>query len=290
MNNHWSNEEKLIIKNLYNDGESHKDILSYFPNRSSSSLRKQVYKLKLNYRSQRTYSLDENFWSSMSPEVAYAAGFSAADACVYYKNKGFYYNLTLSNKDVIILEYFKKIFNSSHPIKIKDSKSYGKYFKHCSLNIYGGKKWEKDLKNYWNIVPNKTSILSPPENLSEYLKYCYLIGYIDGDGCIFYQDKYKRMRFSFTSCSRFVLDWIHELTKNQFNYALRGQCREVKISKRGHYIYDIAGLSAIKLYEYLKDFPIFKLDRKWKNPDVENFIEWYKINKKSNYDLNIPFN
>jgi hypothetical protein len=290
MNIAWTAEEKTTIKNLYDQGKSHNHILSYFPNRTLSGLRLQIYKLKLNYRSQRTYSLDENFWSNISPEVAYIAGFSAADASVNYKRNQFSYSLTLAYKDICILEYFKKMFGSNHPIKIKDVKLNDKSFKQCHLYIAGGKQWGKDLEKYWNIVPNKTNILSPPENLSEYLKYCYLIGYIDGDGCICYQDKYKRMKFGFVSCSKHILNWIHELTKNKFNYGLRKQKRRVKTNKNGNYIYNIAGLSAIKLYEYLKDFPIFKLDRKWKNPDVENFIEWYKINKKSNYDLNVPFN
>src|SRR5690606_13503507 len=100
---------------------------------------------------------------------------------------------------------FKKITKSTHNIY-----SCGK--NQIRYNIYSDI-WFDDLYKFWNILPNKTLYLNPPNITDLNLCLSYIIGLIDGDGsiciCNFTQThngkKYTYPKIKFMLCGTFSL-------------------------------------------------------------------------------------
>ena len=77
-------------------------------------------------------------------------GFLLADG---YTTKNGDTGITISVKDISLLEAFKKGLSSEHPIKIKEYKG----FKYASF-IFSNKRIHSNLIRY-GVVPNKTEIV-----------------------------------------------------------------------------------------------------------------------------------
>lgn len=131
----------------------------------------------VNSRKVRTYNINDNFFTVVDQCNSYWAGFIAADGNISkdYKLLSF----GLAAKDKIILENFIKDTNSENVIREYKSNS-----KDCVALQITSEQFCKDLFINFNITPNKSLTLSPPENLTNELKDAFIIGYIDGDGSI----------------------------------------------------------------------------------------------------------
>ncbi len=118
------------------------------------------------------------FFREPNLENAYWAGFIAADGNLCLKEQKYkMLQIVLHNKDVEILEQFKeqtKSTNNIHFLKTKE---------HARLGIRATE-WFDDLGKYWNITPNKTHTLQPPNLTNLEHQLAYIIGLIDGDGSI----------------------------------------------------------------------------------------------------------
>lgn len=138
----------------------------------------------------RKYSLNENYFAKIgSPECAYWVGFLSADG--YISGRG-ELTLELQERDRGHVEKFKKAIGSSAPIRTIKCGEF-KQFTHHRIYVRS-KKMVADL-NIYNIVPNKSLIFVPkniPENLFKY----WIVGYMDGDGCILLSK--GRIKISFT--------------------------------------------------------------------------------------------
>jgi hypothetical protein len=70
-----------------------------------------------------------------------------------------------------------------------------------------------DLKNNFNITPQKSLTLQPP-NLDYKHALCFIIGIIDGDGSIFLQKQKKDKNNSIVLSiinTRFILEWVKDI-------------------------------------------------------------------------------
>jgi hypothetical protein len=284
----WGSGDLKLLTQLCEQGLKYAD-MEKFLGRSEGSIQKQAQIQGLsNGYVHRQYSHDKDYWSQLNPHVAYYSGLSSADCTLSKKGENAYiYSLSLCLKDSILLENLRNSIKYDGPVsgyvKIKDGKEYPQR----RIDIHCNAQWFLDLEKYWNIVQNKTYRLGPPNITNEYLHLCWLIGLNDGDGCIYFDENRKKISFSFRSSSLKALEWVKHLTNKYFNFGRDWQPRNVrKMSEKwgNCYTYTVGGLSALKMYETLREFPVPKLDRKWHQPAIDSYLAEYKNTKKDKYD------
>jgi len=117
------------------------------------------------------YYKREDFFSDNNTLASYWAGFIAADGCIY-DNK---LSIHLNKKDLILLESFKK------DISYEGNVSF--YKNTVKLDFRNGRLCS-DLLRIYNITPSKSLTLLPPNIIDFEMIRSYIVGYIDGDGCI----------------------------------------------------------------------------------------------------------
>lgn len=158
----------------------------------------------------RKYDFNENYFNELKThEQAYILGFIYADG--YNREDCLELNQLEERKD--ILEKINKALDSNYPI---NTYSPGKY----RLN-FNSKKLCQDLIKL-GVVRNKSLVLSFPQFIPDELMSSFILGYFDGDGCI-WNGKRKKMwvknekklgemrerivhnvKFTFTGCVSFI--------------------------------------------------------------------------------------
>ncbi len=283
MSNLWSKlEEDKLIELVSTSKFSSRDISNIIGRTRIACLR-HITKLGLENKFLfKKYQVNEDFWSTPGLLNSYWAGFSAADACIQKNSEtSFIYTLGLSSKDLCHLEQFKKdcnfngkIHNSieNKSINNNDIKTY--YTSRLSVS---STKWAKDLESNFNIIPNKTFRMSPP-NLNTYLSMAWLAGYIDGDGSISIKKDGKGLRVDFISGSKQLIKWIYEFINSNFTDKLDNRATNYyKRKGRNSYHFNICGIRAAIIIDYLNQFPIPHLERKWLQPEILQKIQEYKV-------------
>lgn len=246
----WSEDEKKIV--LGNYGKlSYEQISLLLPNRNWFQVRNQANYLGLTNKSNlgRKYSTNKNFFTYPNLLNCYWAGFIAADGCVR-RNK---LSIGLAHLDANHLEQF-----------VKDISFTGKiyyYEKAIKLEI-SCDNYVQDLFNIFNITERKSLTLKPPHIENEDLVSAYIIGLIDGDGCI----SFKRPGNICISISgtQFVLEWVKEYfdkwtsVSNYKRSIVRKRNDQSKIS-----YYQICSSRAEEIYERFSLINVPRLSRKW---------------------------
>ncbi len=203
------------------------------------------------------YSCDLEFWSKPNAINSYWAGFVCADG--YLSKTKYNFVLGLGSQDLNHLQRFKNDIKFNGKIHI-----YRKQMSVAHLSVNKCKNWYPALANNFGIVPGKMNRV-PPINLSEYLKWCYLIGYIDGDGSIFVDKRPKQtlLKIVISSGISKVLDWIRNLIESKFNKNLaRTVIHHKFVKKYGCQHYNVLGIRACLMLQFLRKFDVPKLERK----------------------------
>ena len=207
----------------------------------------------------RKYFVNDDFFKTQTPDMAYLLGFIAADGSVSKEENGIF--IQLNEKDEELLEKIRKRVDSNHPIKHYLTNAGNPTAK---LSIWSSE-WKKDL-NVYNITPQKTFTLQPPTFLKKEYYIDYIHGYFDGDGCLYYNaEKYNR-NFEIVGVSKPVLDWIYEVMTNNYGIITTPVSHYTKDNGVIVYKYAARGAEKIrKIYElfYAPDKLLF-LDRKKK--------------------------
>lgn len=121
----------------------------------------------------RTYFVNENYFNRIdTPNKAYILGFLYADG--YNNEKNGSLQISLQNRDIVILEKIKRETESTCNIKNYDT--------YCHLTI-NSRKLSNDL-NKWGCHQAKSFTLRFPDFLSDDLMSHFIRGYFDGDGCV----------------------------------------------------------------------------------------------------------
>ncbi len=220
----------------------------------------------------RKYLVNDYFFTHPNILNSYWAGFIAADGCVYHREHcQSTLTIKLSSKDYDQLEYFINDINYTGNIKVftckNDSKNLefkSKFSEKCLISIRSSKMCE-DLQNNYNIIPRKSLILRAPNKLHIDYAIAFIIGYIDGDGCISHNYDFPSLSMLGTQD---VLCWIKNTFLNAFN--MKGNLGVHKVKKLHkltlYCIHDI-----VQIYEYIKINQIRNMARKW--DIVGNFIK-----------------
>lgn len=287
----WTKEEELKLQEL-SGKYSFEQLIIFFPNRSAKSLQKKSIKLGLKSKYRFTkHSHDKNCWKTLTPSSCYLAGFIAADGSLHSGRKQL--TVCINTKDIQVLNEIKDYTKYTGNIRSYQRKNYNKEtLKNVSYIIIGGcGEWYDDFKYNFGIIPNKTFYFPPPSLKEEILKWSYVIGYIDGDGWITHKEN-LRITLGIASCNENILKWIINLIDQKIKIPQRTQgfqMKPIRIAKGKNKVryFTIQGYKAGVLIDYLRQFPIPKLSRKWDQPAVLQYIEQQK-QKHPEYFLKPP--
>lgn len=218
-------------------------------------------KLKNVYNpSSKKYTCNENYFAEKSLQACYWAGFIAADGCITTKKNNLL-SILLSSKDEKHLTNFKENINYDGVLesKIVENKYLMSHLRITSQKICD------DLASIFNIYPRKSLTHEPPVGLTEEQELAFIIGYIDGDGCIgiikniksklgyFLNRKYPI--FLDICGTQNFLEWIKLKLKISSNiYKTNTKINSLKT----------AGKNCYQILNNLNSININKLDRKWK--------------------------
>jgi hypothetical protein len=170
------------------------------------------------------YSVNEHFFETWSPTMAYALGFIYADGTLIddHSSRGKYVSVTSTDEDVIIK--LKAWLNSGHSVVVDDS-PYLSGKKRFTLRI-GNVYLYKSLLNL-GLYPNKSLTVAMPKIPANFLKD-FVRGYFDGDGCVHLslkigskgQQIIGKLEVIFTSGSGLFLDQLRAAVHGSFNVRL----------------------------------------------------------------------
>lgn len=294
----WTKEDADKMRELMLAKKSYKEIGIILGRSVSSCMTYGLRILKIKSTSEyRKDFHDVNFWSTPNKTNSYWAGFSAADGCLYGPTKdrkvNAVYTMTLQERDRHQLEQLKKDCGYTGLIRQYESKGFNGVSKDGEIKfapqirISGCYQWLKDLKENFNIEPRKTYRLGPPsEKLTFEQQLCYLVGLIDGDGCLSYHFKLKpsgqilrkHISINVTSASISILNWVKEIIDKVVppEFSDLGKTANIvprKDPKKEKYAYSITCMRPLFLYSFLKDLDVPKLARKWAKPEVLALLE-----------------
>ena len=279
----WSDQEIQLLKEKTNLGSmSYKEMVTFFPGRTFNSL--QLKARERGFDSNfvhHKWTYDRNFFHTPNYINCFYAGWLAADGNISKRGEANedHYDLRWAChvEDLAMVELLKKevVYNGNIPIFQRD-KSSDKHPKnqglHCMIRLNSMKQMADDLRINFGLVPNKTYHLPPPILDKLELKLAYIVGYINGDGCIHSNE--RNLSIGFTSSSINILNWLKNLI-DSFDLPMNRVGRSANINKMGHancYGLVYNGIRAIYLYWLLKRVPVPILERKWNNPKIESFI------------------
>jgi intein/homing endonuclease len=157
--------------------------------------------------------VNQDFFKTWTPEMAYVLGFFAADGnmCIH-KNGGKYIEFTSCDKEILIK--IRKSLESNHKIstRFRDTKSY-------RIQL-GSKEIYEDLLKL-GMVPTKSFTLKFPF-VPEQHRRDFIRGYFDGDGCVSIGKYWRKSRSHwrweitsrFTSGSKNFLKELYKILKS----------------------------------------------------------------------------
>lgn len=285
----WTKEEDEQLIQFAQSGKYNYSTIAKFLGRTSGSCNSRLSNLNYssNYIAGKKYTCNEDFWKEPNPINSFYAGMSAADG--YVSNRGVY-QLLLQTRDYYFIKKMQEITNISRNPLLMFRCLNNKIYPYSYIRTNTNYKWTNDLKNNFNITPQKTHRLSPPNNLDSYLKKCFLIGYICGDGCVYMGD-WKKFMFSVASSSYSILEWIKEELELLAPKVAGYKPNYIKKRKNfNYYLYRFCGLHALVVLDFLRKFPLPKFQRKFEQLHINEYI----LQKKREYpnlfynDLVIP--
>ncbi len=212
------------------------------------------------YKGLRVHLCNDNFFSDLSLTSAYWAGFIAADGNIDKERRRV--SISIHERDKGHLERFCADTQFNGPISHGGSNRWGSFHPSCNVHVSSAA-WVRSLQDVYNIIPNKTLILTRP-NLDiigdRELCQSYIIGCLDGDGYISTTHGYWSIGFCGTyDMMCFVKEFFDTYFPSLNPRRVRG------ISKDGNiYKYNISGKRVHKLFRSGfcgLDLPY--LERKW---------------------------
>lgn len=226
-----------------------------------------------------SYQLNENVFSELNNLSCYWAGFIAADGCVQFngnKDKETrYFHFGLKEEDKYQVEALKSfICTNKELVKVKKED-----FISYNLTLTSAKLCS-DLRSNFNITVQKSLTLTFPNILNSYFKDCFILGYIDGDGSIFFhQRKIERAQPEII---------ISIIGTYEFLTVLRERFREIlnrevgcivrkRRNNKNTFVLSINGKSSREIFLHYYSLNVPKLKRKWTNDKYEFCNNWKRI-------------
>ncbi len=267
--NLWVAEEDEVIREWYGKVKID-DMVRRLPRHPLGSIHKRAQKLKVKGNpalASKKYTINEKFFSFLTPTSCYWAGFIAADGCV---GKGNSIHVSLSRKDENHLEKFISDIGYNGTIKRGVSVSeLGNNVEWSRVNIWGVPEWIEVLQETFSITPRKSLTLQPPVGLNIIQSMYYIMGYVDGDGSIRWNKSHIRkdgsqaFGFHFELVgTRPLLEWAREV----FSSLVPSTANNKIFLTNNFPVLKYRGAKAKALCEKFLELPCSqRMERKWSN-------------------------
>lgn len=224
-----------------------KELRKYFPKNKFVQKFEGVNLDYLPTRYHGQYLLNESYFSTPTIENCYWAGLLAADGCIKSrKNSSTVISLTLHKQDQERLELFMEALSATSPVY------YSKRSK-CAVIELTSDKLANDLWKHWNIGPRKSLTIQPPNIKNKEMIKAFLVGLLDGDGCIHYHKRgYWTLQFLIGTVQ--LGTWVNEFLK----------IGKVKLSKHGNiFRLQYSCSPALTVAKVLSTVDVPRMPRKW---------------------------
>lgn len=160
-------------------------------------------------------TLNQDFFKTWSPEMAYVLGYFAADGSMLKNNRGGHF-IEFTSTDKVLLEHVQNAVDSNHRVAIRER---GGNCKTAYRLQIGSVTWYKDLV-LLGFTQHKSTNLKFPAIPKKYISH-FVRGYFDGDGCVYfntlkYADRAKPRQILltlFTSGSIEFLETLHTVLR-----------------------------------------------------------------------------
>lgn len=208
-------KDKNVVIDLYEKNLSNKEIslkLGVSEGCISKIIRRMGLKRDKSVLILNKLSIDIDYFKSVNNnEKAYWLGFICADGNISKLNN----KMTLTSKDLEVVEKFKKCIKSEHKISYYDyiDKRTKKRYSRYSIQVTT-KPFTTNLINL-GITKDKTDKLSFPEIEEKYYP-CFIAGMFDGDGTICNRRKNNQLLISLISTME-ILNFIQIYLNRNFN-------------------------------------------------------------------------
>jgi len=239
----WSQEDIDILIKEYPKGRNVKE-LARILNKSVYAIRHKARELGLRVQDFRFYKVKDDAFSNWSEESAYWLGFISADGYLYEKTKTLV--VTLSEKDKEHLAKFRDFIAPNNPIYVRHGRA--------TLRIRSDRIYNDLIA--LGVTPRKSLTLNFP-NIPENFFRPYILGYSDGDGCIFYtKDGLIAWKVLGTY---WFLKSMSEIIKSKVGVEINvNRCSDCKA-----YNIQVAGEKAKRILRWLYTGATIYLDRKY---------------------------
>lgn len=242
--------------------------LSHYKNKFGIKVN-EIGKAEFTHRVERTHKVNDNYFSKLTNDNCYYAGFIAADGNVDKTKTRL--TIGLSGKDKIFLENFLQDLGSDYTIYEGEKDG----FINNSITIASASICS-DLEKHFNITPNKSLIYCPP-NLNDSFLDCFIMGLIDGDGTIGFSKRKEGTQDSLYISIVGTYDTVN-LVKTRFELILEKETSKLyqRDKSKNFYQYRISDKNARLIFSYFYDnYPtISKLNRKWTKEIYEYCNNW----------------
>ena len=242
-------------------------------NRSVVAVKKQAQLLNIKREGtyqKRTHFVNESFFENLNPLSCFVAGWICTDGNVINNT----FRFELAKKDLNVLENIKRILQSENPITtgVKKPNDWIKKHRETVILTVNSKKMVSDLASNFDIVPRKTPIQKFPVHLDSENLSCFLIGVIEGDGCLHYgcyrkEKESRRFKLQITASNKNFLISIQQTLEK--NYNILAAIQEVNRNGLSYYnltLYNKKALTiCMDLMLLAKKHKIPLLMRKWQN-------------------------
>lgn len=229
----------------------------------------------------RTYLLDEEYFNKpLNDNGAYLLGLILSDGSYSIKGGGSF-SYACVRKDIELINFIKKEFNSNHPIKnFPHIKETGKYIRYS----FNNKKLINSLVKNFNLPAGNKSQnnLFIPKQIPDKLLHHFLRGIFDGDGSI-WRAKGDSWQIAFCGGKNF-LEQIKKILEKETDVKFRLRYRYSKENLNSCSIETKGTFKVNSIYEYLYKDACFSLKRK------EEKFKQCKIEAEKSFKRLLKFN
>lgn len=258
----WTTQEDNVLIQHY--GISPRQlILDLLPGVSYVEIKNRAYKLNLTGNRSlvlrkarvgkgRKYKYDEDFFDDVNLISSYWAGFIAAEGNI--NDVRHRIAIKLGDKDRKHLENF--VTTVGYTGTIYQIAAKGRSKPQVLLHINGASRWVSSLRDNYCVTARKSLTLQPPIDLEEQNSIAFIIGYIDGRGCISVDGDSLQL-----VGTNDLLCWI----KMWFDRWCPSMQRRMAVVRPSgmHFRYSISGKRSAYLLNKMNLVDVPKLKRKW---------------------------
>lgn len=272
----WTLDELVTLESLCKEGMASFAVMGLILGRTADSVCIQAGRSGLKNRFHLLkYTKNEEFWAVPNPINSYYAGLLAADGSVNWDKN--LVSIALNATDAPEIEEFVRVSEYTGPIHRYAQPKSSLFVRGpiAQLQINNSKRWNDDLYRNFNLFPQKTYRMAPPNLHSDLLKACYILGYLDGDGSICFTGTSTSVGVS--SASREILEWMKQFIDAHFHPEKGSRYANVlKLSDSECWNYSITGNRAVHIFDFFRSLPTPKFARKWEDPTILGNVARHK--------------